>query len=463
MPAPEYIAAPDSLLGLLQRGRGEGYRRVLATPRNESHGLLIQCITRDPRIDSQVESRDDYYASIAIDIELPLEPLAEYLRQNDDPSQGSWATPLTVTTLTELAKRSYRNAEEILCDYVKWGQWWNWPLDDLLSLPGDKLTQRIAHAIEEHFPTDDALDEAMRTWPTEQFVNLSRFSSRIGVSISKVSTKTTQDIFPDLTSLSPRELLDMADQKNYRSLGKAIADVVGPTDVDFLVSNVSLEKPFVTYVALAGLTKLAPTSLSEWLPEFWLIIPESTKETLTRNHGFVVLRQAVSRTILALAPAATLPLARGWLNEEHFRKQDMAEKILRSHATPEDIPLLRASLRPMMTDEEAEWGCFMIQAFNNLPNVGTIQELIDIYYHFRFSMGRSYAAEAIQITSPEFFAKTLALECLWDCEEGTRELGAKFAPLESSEALQRIRHLAEDSFECEMVRKEANSRLERIT
>jgi hypothetical protein len=275
--------------------------------------------------------------------------------------------------------------------------------------------------------------------------------------------KTTHESPPDLAVFSSRELLDMADQKNYRLLGKAIAEIVGPVDIDLLVSHVSLEKPFVTYVALAGLTKLAPPALSEWLSDFWLTIPESSRETLMQNHGFVALRQAVSRALLALAPTATLPLARDWLNEEHFRKRDMAEKILRAHATPDDTPILRASLRTMLTNEEAEWHCFMVKAFYNLPDIGIVPELIDIFYHFRFSMGRSYAAEAIQITSPEFFAKTLAFECLWDCEEGSRELGVKFTPLDSLEALQRIRRLAEDSFESEEVRNEAKARLERIT
>ena len=463
MPAPEYIAASDTPLGLLQRGRGEGYRRVLEIPRTQSHALLLQCITRDPRLDSQCEARDEYYAALAIEIELPLEPLADYLRKNDDPNQSPSETRLTVTTLTELAKRTYKNAEEILCDYIKWGQWWEWPLNDLLSLPGDKLTELIARAIEEHFPTSDALDEAMRSWPAEQFVNLSRFSSRIGVSVSKVSTITTKENPPDLAALSPTELLGMANEKNYRPLGKAIAEIVGPAEVDLLISHVSLEKPFVTYVALAGLTKLAPPNLSGWLSNFWSTIPESSKETLTRNHGFVALRQSFRRAILALPPTSTLPLARGWIYEKDFRKRDMAEEVLQAHATPDDISILRATLRSMLTDEEAEWRCFMIKAFYKLPGIGIIPELIDIFYHFRFSMGRSYAAEAIQITSPEFFAKTLALECLWDCEEGTRELGAKFAPLESPEALHRIWHLVEDSFESEEVRNAAKARVERIT
>lgn len=35
--------------------RGEGYRRALEISKAEAHDLLIQCIARDPRLDSQVE------------------------------------------------------------------------------------------------------------------------------------------------------------------------------------------------------------------------------------------------------------------------------------------------------------------------------------------------------------------------------------------------------------------------
>ncbi len=101
----------------------------------------------------------------------------------------------------------------------------------------------------------------------------------------------------------------------------------------------------------------------------------------------------------------------------------------------------------------------MIEAFNNLPNVGIIPELVDIYHQFRFSRGRSYAAKAIQITSPEYFAKNLAFECLWDCEDETRELGAKYVSLDSNDALHRIQNLADDALEETSVRDTAKERL----
>jgi hypothetical protein len=462
MSAPDFIAPQDSLLGLLQRGRGEGYRRILQAPKNEAHDLLVKGITRDSRIDSQVESRDKYYASIAFDISLPVEPLGEHLRQHDDQTQGSWATPLTVTTLSQLAKRDYRNAKDVLCDYISWGQWWDWPLDDLFRLPDEELHARVARAVEQHFPTDDLLDDAM-TWPAEQFTILSQFSSRIQSSLAKANlnrvSKTEGDL-PDLSALSPRELLSLANKDNHRKIGKALANRVKPADIDMLVSQVSLQAPFVSHVALAGLTQLAPPALSGWLSELWLSIPEkSDPSNAAHNLSRVVLRQSFLRAILAMPVGETLPLARDWITQQDSQKQDMAEKLLQEHATPSDVPLLRAALRPMLNDEEAEWGCFIIRAFYHLPKIGVIPELVDIYHQFRFSMGRSYAARAIQVTSPELFKDKFATECLWDCEEGTRELGAKFAPLESKEANDRIQHLAQSPFEANNPRKEAQNRL----
>ena len=57
MPKQEKHAEPDSLLGQLQRGRGEGYRRTLSAPKHEAWNCLVECISNDPRLDSQVETR----------------------------------------------------------------------------------------------------------------------------------------------------------------------------------------------------------------------------------------------------------------------------------------------------------------------------------------------------------------------------------------------------------------------
>ena len=92
MPKPEEHAPANSVLGLLQRGRGEGYRCVVSLPKHEAWPLLIECICNDPRLDSQVESRAEYYAEIALKIELDLSPIGDYLREYDGTDPSGWDT-----------------------------------------------------------------------------------------------------------------------------------------------------------------------------------------------------------------------------------------------------------------------------------------------------------------------------------------------------------------------------------
>jgi len=162
MPQQEKHADPDSLRGQLQRGRGEGYRRILSVPRPEAWDLLVDCICNEPRLDYQVENRAEYYAMMAIETDLDRKPLFQYLKDHSDAGQ-EWAsdTLLTVETLGELAKRGYKDAADMGCEYVGWGQFWEVPLMDLVSVQDPDLHARIARRIEERFPTEAELDHAL--------------------------------------------------------------------------------------------------------------------------------------------------------------------------------------------------------------------------------------------------------------------------------------------------------------
>ena len=77
------LAPASTTLGQLQRGRGAGW---LAAAQTRMVDLLLQCLDADPRYDSQVESRAEYYATLAIELGLPAKSLslgaltAEYTR-----------------------------------------------------------------------------------------------------------------------------------------------------------------------------------------------------------------------------------------------------------------------------------------------------------------------------------------------------------------------------------------------
>ena len=240
MAKPEQHASPDSLLGQVQRGRGEGYLRILSTPKRDACQLLVDCICNDPRLDSQIESRAEYYASIAVEVGLDLAPLAKHLREHDDTDEtGGWNTPLTVGTLGELAKRSYRDAAGILCDYVAWGQWWDWELDTLTALSDPEIQRKVAGAVEQHFPSDDELEKALAWFFLDEapWVTLAEQSKRIGKFGNNLrkregSTSAEGSSSLNLTSLTTRQLLALADNRNCHKLRKVVAQQVTQSDVE---------------------------------------------------------------------------------------------------------------------------------------------------------------------------------------------------------------------------------------
>ena len=458
MAKPEQHASPDSLLGQLQRGRGEGFIRILSAPKLEASQLLLECISNDPRLDSQVEQRAEYYASIAVELGLDLAPLAQHLREHDDTGQSTWNTSLSVSTLGELAKRRYGNAADILCDYIAWGQWWDWPLDDLMTLPDSDLHTKVADAIERHFPSDEELEKALAwfylddvPWATlvQKCKRIGNFRNNLRKESGAASTQDTSS--PDLTTLTTKQLLELAGDKNRHKLRKVIVQRVTTSDVDLLLENISVEKPFVADVALAGLAQLAPERIFEWLQNFWSSNPEMP--------GY--LRRRAIDVMISLPKILTLPLARERLSDENKHERFLAEELFETHAGAEDIPILKAAIEQALDDDEecCYRLCNLVGAFSHLPDIGPIPELSEVFVRFRYSYGRTLAANAINVTAPDLFREEFALECLWDCEDRTRVLGAKFVPGANKDVRARFRELASDIWEDKSVREEAEKRI----
>jgi hypothetical protein len=458
MSKPEQHASPESLLGQLQRGRGEGFVRILSTPKGEACRLLLECITNDPRLDSQVEHRAENYASIAVKLGLDLAPLAQHLREHDDAGQSGWNTPLTVGTLKELAKRRFGNAADILCDYVAWGQWWDWPLHDLMALPDSDLHIKIAGAIERHFPSDKELENALAWFDLDDlyWATLAQHSKRISKFRNnprkKFGAASLEDTSPpNLTSLTTKQLLELADDKNCHKLGKVIIQRVSPSDVDLLMENISIDKPFVAVVALEGLAQVAPERIFGWLQNFW--------SSNSEMKGF--LRRRTIEVMVSLPHGLTLPLAHERLFHENWHERFLAEELFKAHASGEDIPVLKVAIKQALDDDEEYCYrlCNLVKAFSHLPDVGPIPELSDVFVQFRYSYGRTLAANAINVTAPGLFREKFAAECLWDCQDRTRALGAKFSPGANREVNVRLHELALDIWEDKSVREEAEKRI----
>lgn len=102
-------AAPaDSTLGMLQRGRGFGWLQSATAP--DGVEMLLSCIGDDPRWDRQVESRSEYYATLALRLGIPVSRIAELLDEDED---GEW---LPEQVLNDLAERGVAGAADTLRD-----------------------------------------------------------------------------------------------------------------------------------------------------------------------------------------------------------------------------------------------------------------------------------------------------------------------------------------------------------
>jgi len=457
MPKVEVHAPRSTLLGQLQRGRGAAWLALSRGPREQAWPLIVECVTNDPRLDSQVEDRADCYATLILATGLELDPIWRYVREFDN-DDGGWNTPLAVGTLGKLAQRGHRHATELLVDYVGWGQWWDWILDDLplQQVPG--LAKQTAARIEARFSDDADMEKALAWFDlTEKhWSSIAACSDRVARFASsneraRYPTECEWEPPPGHQSLPLAELLSLADQSNYWKVKHFVRDRVQPGDLALLTESVRLDRPFVASAAFAGLTKLGSASSFPWLVEF----------IETNTDWPRILWKSLAELAVAIPPYLTLPLAREWFRSLDDRRRSLAEDILADHATREDVPMLRDAILEGLEDdlEHLYRLCDILKALHHCGAVGPIPELDLVFEEFRYSYGRKLCARAMHATNPNEFAKRFAFECLWDCESETRIIGAGSVPLTQNGAKERLHETADAAFEAEDLRLAARNRL----
>ena len=453
-------APPESVLGQLQRGRGLGFLRALKEPRPEARRMLTECILQDPRMDFQCESRGDYYAVLALNLELPLEPLAIHLQTRGRAHDGAWwEVTLTIQTLQALTRRGSVTAADILCDYLQWGEDWVYSIKDMVSSKDPDVHLKTAKAIETRFPTAEVLREAL-DWEFldgEKWQTLARSSPRIreiteqGNSRSRGGSEFAAQR-QEAEGMGVSQLLDLAREKKKLWLSRFMETAVQPGDLQFLKSQVVMDQREVAATALQGIAKLATPDLFDWLCATYTAHPTM----------WPPIRMAAIRAMIALPPETTLPLGRLWLNhrEQHYRM--MAEDILAAHACPDDLPLLSAALLDAV-DGEPDTSyriCDLAKAISRLSDIGPVPALTEAFETVRHSCARWHLVPALRATDPEEFQQTFAFECLWDCESLVQEEGVSAVSLDIPQVPNRLQELASDPHGEEDLRDAALARIE---
>ncbi len=155
---------------------------------------------------------------------------------------------------------------------------------------------------------------------------------------------------------------------------------------------------------------------------------------------------------------AAVDRARGWVHRPDALGA-AAGRVLacRGGARDRDLVLgaLREAIRGEGPDAPTLWT--LVDGAGRLGIACAAPVLRHIYRETASSHLRGRAARALAATDPSF-AAGFAIECLWDCEETTREVAARHAETGDNRVVERLRRLAADPAEEDEVQTAVRSR-----
>ncbi len=137
-----------------------------------------------------------------------------------------------------------------------------------------------------------------------------------------------------------------------------------------------------------------------------------------------------------------------------------AARMLARHGGPGDADLVMAALRRTVQTggADAEGLDALVEGAGRLAAPCAAPVLRHLYRETSSSQLRGTAARALAAADPGF-AAGFAVECLWDCEESTRELAAHQAASGDVRVLAQLRRLAADPAEEAEVQTAVRGRL----
>ncbi|GAA3022393.1 HEAT repeat domain-containing protein [Streptomyces glomeratus] len=460
------IAPSGTLLGLLQRGRGDGTLHALTAPRAEALAALNHCVLRDPRHDWQVENRSLYYARLYLDLNGELDEIEAHLFGAEDVlDTEECRTGLALAVLGHLASYGRRDALELLRRYAASGTNWAWALDELALRDDDAGLRALAAPVLARFPADPegeaelaaAVRDAFEPRPWRLWADDPR--SSIATRVRAAQEAGCFDRWQrQLRSQGPRPgwsvqaVFDWAQQGIERGAllhvpaARCLTAVAGPEDRSEIVQAARSGGDGARCTALRY---LADGNDPEAL--------DLIEDALATGSALVV--DAAVDAFERMRSVAAVDRARGWA-----RRPDAlgaaAGRVLACRGGTQDRDLVLAALREAVRGEgpDAPTLWTLVDGAGRLDIACAAPVLRHIYRETASSHLRGRAARALAATDPSF-AAGLAVECLWDCEESTREIAARHAETGDVRVVERLRRLAADPAEEAEVQTAVRSRI----
>jgi predicted nucleic acid-binding Zn ribbon protein len=415
-------ASSRSLLGQLQRGRGDAYRSLLNEAPPRAWALIEDCLRHDPRMDRQVESRSWYYGSLIQKTGIPMNRVCRALKEvpEDDTS--------VLEVIGWLAAQGSKGAADVLEEQIQTGASWDKAAHELAESPEDIAGPRLCRALLQRFSNPQDLANAVQElWhlPSSLFSSLRDHPSQeVQAALCRqenglVSFRASDEKAAlECAEMSLPELVDQADDAaaHVLALIQAAENQVWPHDAQWLWQALDLAQPNRSRVILAALQQIVDETM---LPKLL-----SLTDQIFDTKGYGRFESALTFLFLRLPSRETLPLARLWIHHDSPLRQRIARKLLAAHADASDIPLLRKLLAKGLQNQVQDHYliCDCLEACARFPNIGVLDEVSRAYTELRYDYGRMLAVKALRVLCPDTFREEYAEDCLFDSNEETRNL-----------------------------------------
>ncbi|MGI5141481.1 MULTISPECIES: HEAT repeat domain-containing protein [unclassified Streptomyces] len=460
------IAPSGTLLGLLQRGRGDGTLHALTAPRAEALAALNHCVLRDPRHDWQVENRSLYYARLFLDLNGELDEIEAHLFGAEDVlDTDECRTGLALAVLGHLASYGRLDALHLLRRYAASGTNWAWALDELALRDDDAGLRSLAAPVLARFPADaegeaelaaavrDAFEpRPWRLWaedPRESIATRVRAAQEAGCFDRWQRQLQAGGPRP---GWSVQAVFDWAQQGIERGAvlhvpaARCLTAVAGPED-----------RPEIVEAARSGGDGARCTALrylADGNDPDALDLIEGAVST-----GSALVVDAALDAFERMRSVAAVDRARGWAHRPDALG-GAAGRMLACRGGAQDSDLVLAALREAVRGEGPDAATLwtLVDGAGRLEIACAAPVLRHIYRETASSHLRGRAARALAATDPSFPAG-FAVECLWDCEESTREIAARHAETGDTRVVERLRRLAADPAEEAEVQTAVRSRI----
>ncbi|MEV5613274.1 HEAT repeat domain-containing protein [Streptomyces sp. NPDC052225] len=458
------IAPSGTLLGLLQRGRGDGTLHALTAPRDEALAALNHCVLSDPRHDWQVENRSLYYARLYLDLHGELGEIERHLFDPEDLIDTDESrTGLALSVLGHLASYGRRDALDLLRRYAACGGSWAWALDELALRDDDAGLRSLAEPVLARFPADAEADlaaavrDAYEPRPWRLWAEDPR--PHVGARVRAAQEAGSFDRWQrQMRPAGPRpewsvQAVFAWAQEGfergavlYVPAARCLSAVAGPED-----------RPEIVRAAQDGTDGARCTAL-RYLADTHDPDALDLVEAAVESPSRAVVDAALD-AFERMRTVAAVERARRWAHRPDALGAAAGRMLAcRGAASDGELVLhaLREALRGDGPDAPTLWP--LVDGAGRLGIACAAPVLRHIYRETASSHLRGHAARALAATDPSF-AAGFAVECLWDCEESTREIAARHAETGDARVVDQLRRLAADPAEEDEVQTAVRSRI----